>query len=496
MQDADRRARKSFAEVGGGCLDVADLAGAGLDLRADHEGRAPAADEASEGLAGGHDAARAGEQPGLRGRAPGRELVEHGHVELAEQREREGAGDRCCGHDQQVRRAALVAHEGSLAHAEAVLLVDDDEAEAAKRDPLGEQCVGADQEIEVAAAGSCQQGAALGLCGRSGQEGHPQAGGGAPRCQAPLVLGGEDLGGGHESRLAAGLDDALDGSEGDEGLAGTDFSLHEAKHRSRSGEVGLDLVDGAPLRGGRFEGNAGTEALASVVFGGQEADGRRRGAIGRPLTQERELDVQEVIEEHAAVRRRTPGQELTQIGRGELPRRRMQEAECGQQRGQAEALEQRLGQGIAEPARLGAGEGGEAEAGDAAVAETFDLWVAHGDRGARGLDVVQLRMDHGHGVARALGLADQADATAGDGALGEATDAVEPSRHEHTRTVWCVLDQFHVGVVTAAEEALLESADRRLDHCKGAVVDLIDAIAAPVITVVDRDPAKEVPAAA
>ena len=67
--------------------------------------------------------------------AAGRQLVDDGNVEIAvddqSQRARDGRG----GQQQQVRLRALGAQGGALGHAEAVLLICDDHAEAGKAGP-------------------------------------------------------------------------------------------------------------------------------------------------------------------------------------------------------------------------------------------------------------------------------------------------------------------------------------------------------------------------
>ena len=60
--------------------------------------------------------------------------------------ERQGARDRRRGHHQDVGGAALGAEVHALADAEAVLLVDDGQAEVAEGDVLLEERVGADED--------------------------------------------------------------------------------------------------------------------------------------------------------------------------------------------------------------------------------------------------------------------------------------------------------------------------------------------------------------
>ncbi len=98
--------------------------------------------------------------------AAGRFLVEHGQVHVAEIGEREGARDRRRRHDQDVDRLALGPEGQALVHAEAVLLVDDSEAEIAEGDVLLEQGVRADDDGDRAFRQPQQGRAALRRRGR------------------------------------------------------------------------------------------------------------------------------------------------------------------------------------------------------------------------------------------------------------------------------------------------------------------------------------------
>jgi hypothetical protein len=72
------------------------------------------------------------------GRSPGGQLVEHAEVEVAVERERQGARDGRRGHHQDIGLGGggLLHQAKTLQHAEAVLLVDDDEAEAWRTRPF------------------------------------------------------------------------------------------------------------------------------------------------------------------------------------------------------------------------------------------------------------------------------------------------------------------------------------------------------------------------
>ena len=135
-----------------------------LDERADDEGSVPRGDlgaHAAEGLLGAELAAR---PAGLDGDAPGRQLVQHRHVEVAEEHHRRGPRDGRRGHHEHVgiraRLAfdgALLAQRGALLHAEAVLLVDDDDPEGAEAHVVGEQGVRADDEVHRPARESLER---------------------------------------------------------------------------------------------------------------------------------------------------------------------------------------------------------------------------------------------------------------------------------------------------------------------------------------------------
>src|SRR5262249_60154920 len=88
-----------------------------------------------------------------RRRAPSRrKLVEGGDVEVAVDRERERARDRRRRHDEKVRQVVTLpdAELHPLRDPEAMLLVDDGEAELGEPDALGEERVRADEEVDRA----------------------------------------------------------------------------------------------------------------------------------------------------------------------------------------------------------------------------------------------------------------------------------------------------------------------------------------------------------
>ena len=108
----------------------------------------------------------------------GRQLVDDRYVEIAVDHQRERARDGRGGHDEHVRPLGFADERRALAHAEAVLLVRDDQAEAGILHVLGKKGVRADHEVIFS---SFNRGLrlALFLCGhRAGQlaDAHPEGG--------------------------------------------------------------------------------------------------------------------------------------------------------------------------------------------------------------------------------------------------------------------------------------------------------------------------------
>ena len=152
---------------------------------------------------------------------PGGLLPEDRHVEVAVDGHRRGPRDRRGGHDEHVRHRSptrLVLEGGPLLHAEAVLLVDHDHAEAVELDRLLDEGVGADEHVDLAGRQRRQHPLAL-LAGdavgeqldgegplaeqRRAVVGHADAL--QQRAHAGEVLLGEHLGGGHEGTLVPAL---------------------------------------------------------------------------------------------------------------------------------------------------------------------------------------------------------------------------------------------------------------------------------------------------
>ena len=153
-----------------------------------------------------------------------------------------------------MRRLALGGQRGSLRHAEAVLLVADDEGKIVKRHVLRDERVRADDELRAAV---CNFRLVLPLLRGSQRARHQNYG--DPKRRKELferlrVLLSEDFGRGHEGRLMVVLDRAEARRRRDHRLAASHVSLHEPVHGTAGREVAQNVIDGRLLRAGEREG--------------------------------------------------------------------------------------------------------------------------------------------------------------------------------------------------------------------------------------------------
>ena len=163
-----------------------------------------------------------------------RQLAQGGRVEIAVERQRQRARDRRRGHVQDVgceARACLAVERRALAHAEAVLLVDDRERQPARSDRILDQRVGADQQAKLAGGEPLEHVAPLTGRGRAGQEPDRRAQPGRLGAREEIgwhealdrrvVLLGERLRRRHQRRLHPRLGHTQHRVERDDGLAGS-----------------------------------------------------------------------------------------------------------------------------------------------------------------------------------------------------------------------------------------------------------------------------------
>ena len=282
---AEAHAQRLSARLGRGEVALLAL----LDEGADPIGLSPALQMAGERV---DDLVEAilGDDARLDRFAAGRHLVEAADVHLAVLRQRQRARDRRRGHREEVRAAALFLEEHALGDAEAMLLVDDDEAEIAVADRFLEDGVGADQDVDRAVGEAHQRRLAPPPLVAPGEDGDVDREAGELALQRLAVLAREDLGRREERALRARLDRDEERHRGDQRLARADVSLEEAEHGGGLGEIALDLRDRPRLRAGEAVGQPQHRAEATVTderpalpFARRGADQRHRQLVGEDL---------------------------------------------------------------------------------------------------------------------------------------------------------------------------------------------------------------------
>src|SRR5580658_4122712 len=220
---------------------------------------------------------RLGGEARLNGCAAGREFVEDGDVEVAVKRERERTRDGRGGEDEDVRRVAVrggFVHETfALEDAEAVLLVDGDEAEARELDLVFDESVRADDELGFAGADAFEGGLLVCELEAADEQFDAIGTGSEYAASRKIVLHGENFGGRHERGLAAVFDGDDGGLQRDNGFAAADVALQQTVHGRGLFEVGNNFLQDIELSCGRFEGKNSFDGFAYLFLAHAERDG-------------------------------------------------------------------------------------------------------------------------------------------------------------------------------------------------------------------------------
>jgi hypothetical protein len=280
-----------------------------------------------------------GDQPRLDRRPAGRQLVEHGDVEVGVVAHGQGARNRRRRHHQLVRIAALLAQREALGDAEAVLFIDNGQPELGEIDAFLDQRVGADDQLRLGGRG--RQLFALGLPSSGCRTARPpDAERFQPVAQFQVVLLGKNFGRRHEGRLPAGRNRLAGSERGDDGLAGTDIALQQALHRIGLGQIAGNFCHRPQLGAGQAERQAASSRRSRRDRPAQPAPARpARGAPDRRGAGQ--LLGQHLVELNPPPGRVIAGMQGLEIG---ARRRPVQEVQAARQAGQFQALAQFVGQ--------------------------------------------------------------------------------------------------------------------------------------------------------
>ena len=232
-------------------LDERRHGGQGLDPVVDEEDLAAAGQLALEGLAdqlpaeGGHH--RFDREPIQRRRFDDRQIPDprQGHIERP--------GDRGGRQGQDIHGLSDLLDPLLVRHAEAVLLIHDEEPQVPEGNVPGEQAVGPDHHVHRALAEPRHHGLLLLRRAEAGEQLHPERERRKPLGEGPPVLLGQDRRRRQEGDLPAVHGGLERGPEGDLSLAVADVPRDQAIHGTGLLHVGLDLLDGAELMGRLLE---------------------------------------------------------------------------------------------------------------------------------------------------------------------------------------------------------------------------------------------------
>ena len=155
-----------------------------------------------------------------------------------------------------MRLCALGAQGGALGHAEAVLLICDDHAEAGKAGLLREQGMCADDDVREAELRRLARAALLRSAHLPRQEHRADAETLKQRGEAVKMLPGQDLRRGQQRGLHAVFCSETGSRGGDHRLAAANIALHEPVHRFSRLHIAHSVRNGAFLRTRRHKRQA------------------------------------------------------------------------------------------------------------------------------------------------------------------------------------------------------------------------------------------------
>ena len=231
-----------------------------------------------------------------------RHVAHHGDVEIAIDRQRERSRNGRGGHHQDVRVQPFRSKRGALHHAEAMLLVDDGQAQRMKIHGALHQRVRAHHQMDVS-RGQARQQIAPAQARGSREQLHVEARRLEESSQAQEVLLRQDFRGRHEGHLQAVLHGHQRRQQRDNRLACAHVALKQAVHRLRPLHVVDDFLQRRPLPVSEPERQDLPRGFADAIV---HLDRHRLGFPPRraPAHEHAELEQKELFENQAHLRGR------------------------------------------------------------------------------------------------------------------------------------------------------------------------------------------------
>lgn len=195
-----------------------------------------------------------------------RHLIDDGDIQIAVEREAQGARDGGGGHDEEMRILALAHERFALGHTELVLLVNDHEPDHLQAEGVLHQGMGADDEARAVVREESLATAGLELDGDLERF--------EPVFEISIMLFRQNLSGRHQENGEAALDGHQRGTGGDGGLAGTDVTLQQTTHGMLAAHIMTNLTQDFGLTFGELEAEFGEERFDEVIVpGAGQGDG-------------------------------------------------------------------------------------------------------------------------------------------------------------------------------------------------------------------------------
>src|SRR3954463_12714093 len=154
----------------------------------------------------------------------------------------------------------------TLKDAEAVLLVNDDEAQLCEFNFLLDQGVGSDHQLRAALSDVAADLALAVVLKRAGEKHNSVSRRFKDAARRKIMLLGENLGRRHQRNLVSVLDGDNRGLECDERFARAYVALKQAAHRERLLHIGSDFFQRTFLGSGGMEREYFLDGLADLIF--------------------------------------------------------------------------------------------------------------------------------------------------------------------------------------------------------------------------------------
>ena len=219
---------------------------------------------------------------GVDGKALGRRRGDDGEVAHAGQRHVQGAGNGRGGQGKHVRLRPQRLQPLLLPHAEAVLLVDDDQAQVLEIQPGAEQPVGADEDVDGTLGQALADGLDLAGAAQPGGQVNMHRPVRKAVAESLQVLLRQQGGGGQHRHLLAALHRREGGPHGHLGLAEAHIAADQPVGGFAGSEVGEHRIHRLGLVGGQLEGKLGGETFVLSLLATQ-LGGRTGGPAGEHI---------------------------------------------------------------------------------------------------------------------------------------------------------------------------------------------------------------------